>query len=102
MAFLASLASLASLATCRATCPLVRLTMALYMVGLLLALLTAIPMLHHVTPKSECLLFVRVTNSSLKHQWIFFTFGCVCLPLNLPNLNQLKFSFVSLQLPSIP
>ena len=89
MATLASLAALAALAPCRATCPLVRLAMALYMAGLLLALLTAIPMLHHVTPKSECLLFVRVTTLLCQTLIYFFMTFFVRLYLSKPLSNPL-------------
>ena len=37
-----------------------KLTITLYLLTVLLTILTSIPMLRHVLPKSECLLFVKV------------------------------------------
>ena len=37
-----------------------KLTISLYLLAILLTILTSIPMLRHVLPKSECLLFVKV------------------------------------------
>ena len=37
-----------------------KLTVSLYLLAVLFTILTSIPMLRHVLPKSECLLFVKV------------------------------------------
>ena len=42
-----------------------KLTITLYLLTVLLTILTSIPMLRHVLPKSECLLFVKVTLTFL-------------------------------------
>ena len=50
-----------------------KLTISLYLLAILFTILTSIPMLRHVLPKSECLLFVKVVSmtSCIAHMYSF-------------------------------
>ena len=51
-----------------------KLTISLYLLAMLLTILTSIPMLRHVLPKSECLLFVKVVPIFLNIPYIIQNF----------------------------
>ena len=60
-----------------------KLTITLYLLTVLLTILTSIPMLRHVLPKSECLLFVKVTLT-----FLWFPNACHKVKQDQINISQ--------------